>query len=472
MPDSELCFMSAVDLARAMRRGLVSAVEVMRAHLAQIERVNPRVNAVCTLVAEQALAQARAADEARARRARLGPLHGLPVGIKDARPTKGIRTTQGSPIYKDYVPDHDSIQVERLKAAGAIIVGKTNLPEFSTGGQTFNALFGVTRNPYDPERTCGGSSGGSGVGVACGMFPLGDGSDTGGSLRIPAGYNNVVGLRPSPGRVPVWPAALGWSTQHVQGPMARSVDDAALMLSVTAGPDPRSPIALPEPGTYFARPLERDFSRVRIAWSRNLGRYPVEPVVTQVLEAQRATFERLGCVVEEADPDLSEADEIFNVLRCDYAALTLHEDYRRHPDLIGAHLIPVIEQGLRQDALSVSKAESRRTALFLRFQAFMQRYEYLVLPVSPAPPFSVQEKYLTHIAGQKLDNLFTWCGLTYAISLAGHPAVSVPGGFTPEGLPVGLQIVGRHQQDLAVLQLAHAFEAATGFGQRHPPLAR
>ena len=271
---SELCSASARDLARLIRTREVSAEEVMRAHLERIDRVNPQVNAIVTLLPDRALDQAREADEALARGDEAGPLFGLPIAHKDLVETKGVRTTRGSPLFRDWVPDRDALIVERLKGAGAISVGKTNTPEFGAGSQTFNEVFGATLNPYDLTKTCGGSSGGAAVALACGMVPLADGSDTGGSLRNPASFCNVVGFRPSPGRVPVWPQDLAWSTLSVQGPMARNVGDAALMLSALAGPDPRSPIAIRDPGEIFLGPLERDFRGVRVAWSRDVGRSP------------------------------------------------------------------------------------------------------------------------------------------------------------------------------------------------------
>src|SRR5712691_11372875 len=255
---SDICTLSAIDLARLIRAKELSAREVVAAHLDKTERVNPAVNAIVTLVADQAMAGARLADEASWRGESLGPLHGLPIAHKDLQPTKGIRTTFGSPIFKDFLPAEDSLLVERFRNAGAILVGKTNTPEFGAGSQTFNAVFGSTLNPYDRSKTCGGSSGGAAVALATGMLPLADGTDMGGSLRNPASFCGVVGMRPSPGRVPAWPAPMGWSTLSVEGPMARSVADVALLLSAMAGPDRRSPIALHEPGTRFAAPLARD----------------------------------------------------------------------------------------------------------------------------------------------------------------------------------------------------------------------
>src|SRR5215210_6007247 len=270
MPEGEICFLRATELARGIRMKELSVREVMEAHLAQIERVNKEVNAIVTLTAEEAVNRARAADEALARGEEVGPLCGLPVAHKDLSPTRGVRTTFGSLVYKDFVPDRDALIVERLKEAGAISVGKTNTSEFGAGSQTFNEVFGETLNPYDVTRTCGGSSGGAAVALACGMVPLADGSDMGGSLRNPAGFCNVVGFRPSPGRVPGWPDRTPWLALTVEGPMARTVEDAALMLSAMAGPDPRSPLSISEPGDLFSRSLERDFGGVRVAWSRDL----------------------------------------------------------------------------------------------------------------------------------------------------------------------------------------------------------
>ena len=292
-----ICFTSAVELAARIRRREVSAREVMAAFLTQIERLNPQVNAIPTLLPERAEAGAEAADRALAAGEATGVLHGLPIAIKDLVATRGIRTTFGSPIYADHVPDQDEIIVERLHAAGAVIIGKTNTPEFGAGSQTFNPVFGKTRNPYDLERTCGGSSGGAAVSLACGMLPIADGSDLGGSLRNPASFCNVVGFRPSPGRVPQWPAEDLWEPLSVQGPIARSVADAALLLSAIAGPDPRVPIAIDEPGEVFRAPLERDFAGTRVAWSPDLGRYEVEPEVVEVCERSLPILEDLGCSV-------------------------------------------------------------------------------------------------------------------------------------------------------------------------------
>jgi amidase len=470
MSDTELCFLPAVELTRRIRAKQLSAVELLEAHLAQIERINPRVNAIITLVAEQAIAQARAADAALARGDAVGPLHGLPIAHKDLAATKGIRTTSGSPIYTNHVPDHSALIVERIQRAGAITIGKTNVPEFGAGSQTFNPVFGATLNPYDTSKTCGGSSGGAAVALACGMIPIADGSDMGGSLRNPAGYCNVVGLRPAPGRVPSWPTQLGWSRLSVDGPMARTVADVALLLSAIAGPDPRSPIAITEPGGRFAQRLDRDFRGTQIAWSRDLGSLPIDPRVTASIDAQRHTFEALGCTIEDREPDLTDADEIFKVLRAWAFESSYGELLRTQRDQLKDTIIWNIEAGAQLSGPDIARAERQRTALYQRIREFMETYEFLICPVSQAPPFDVTQPYLTAINGVPMETYIDWMRSCYYISVTGHPAISVPCGFTPEGLPVGIQIVGRHQDELGVLQLAYAFEQATELWERRPPI--
>jgi amidase len=468
MSTREICTLTATEMARRLRARDLSAREVMEAHLVQIEQLNPTVNAIPTLLPERAMDGAAAADEALARGGRIGPLHGLPVAHKDLVLTKGIRTTFGSPILKDFVPDVDAPLVERLRSAGAIAIGKTNTPEFGAGSQTYNEVFGETLNPYDLTKTCGGSSGGAAVALACGMLPIADGSDMGGSLRNPASFCNVVGLRPSPGRVPSWPEHLAWFPLSVAGPMGRTVQDAALLLSAMAGPDPRSPISIPEPGSRFALPLNRVFKSVRVAWSRDLGRLPVDPRVTAVLEGQRHVFESIGCTVQDAEPDLTDADEVFHVLRAWRAEVGLGRMLQTRRGQLKETLIWNIEEGLKLTGPQIGRAERRRTELYHRAREFMERYEYLVLPVSQVPPFDVKQRYVTEINGVKMESYIDWMKSCSRITVTGHPAISVPCGFTPEGLPVGLQIVGRHQDDWGVLQLAHAFEQATEFWKQRP----
>lgn len=471
MTSSDLVFLPAVELARLIRERTVSCVEVMQAHLAQIERVNPLVNAIVTLLPEPALAAAQQADAALAHGAAVGPLHGLPIAHKDLALTKGIRTTFGSPIFQDFVPDEDALIVERLRAAGAITIGKTNTPEFGAGSQTFNPVFGVTRNPYDTSRTCGGSSGGAAVALACGMIPLADGSDMGGSLRNPAAFCNVVGLRPAPGRVPIYPTEADGLPLSVEGPMARTVRDVALMLSVISGPDARSPSAIASSGEHFRAPLERDFQGVRVAWSRNLRLFPVDGRITSVLEGQRTVFTDLGCEVVDDEPDLRDADEVFKVLRAWSFHMGFSEFLETHRAQLKDTVIWNIEAGAQLSGAQVGRAWKLRTAIYQRVRAFFERYEYLLLPVTQVPPFDTGLPYISEINGVPMGTYIDWMQSCYLMTVTGLPAISVPCGFTPEGLPVGLQIIGRHQNERGVLQLAHAFEQATGFWRQHPALA-
>jgi amidase len=475
MGSPELCFLTAADLAQRIRARDVSCEEVIRAHIHQIERVNPAVNAIVTFVPEQALAAARAADAALTRGCAPGPeaapLYGLPVAHKDLVLTKGIRTTFGSPLYRDFVPDSDSLIVERLKSAGAITLGKTNTPEFGAGSQTFNTVFGATRNPYDPSKTCGGSSGGAAVALACGMVPIADGSDLGGSLRNPASFCNVAGFRPSPGRVPSWPVFNAWYPLSVVGPMARTAGDLALQMAAIAGPDPRAPISLAEPGSIFRQPLERSFKGTRLAWSRDLGGLPVDPRVTAVLEAQRCVFEDLGMIVEDAQPDLANADEVFKVLRAYNFELSYGTLLESKREQMKDTVVWNIEQGAQLTGPELGRAERNRTELYHRVRRFMERYAFLAAPVVQVLPFDVEQPWVTEINGQRMHTYVDWMQSCYFITVTGLPAISVPCGFSGEGLPVGLQIVGRHQDDFGVLQLAHAFEEQTGFWKARPGIA-
>jgi amidase len=468
---SELCFRTAVELVRMVRAREVSCEELMRAHLTQIERVNPLVNAIVTYLPDQGLAAARALDRKLAKSEVVGPLHGLPVAHKDLVATRGIRTTFGSPIYRDFVPDFDAVLVERLRAAGAVCVGKTNTPEFGAGSQTFNPVFGATRNPWDLGKTCGGSSGGAAVALACGMVPLADGSDLGGSLRNPASFCNVVGLRPSAGRVPSSHAFNAWFTLSVSGPMARAVEDLALMLSVMAGPDSRAPLSIAEPGSVFTRPLERNFRGVRVAWSRDLGGLPMDPRVTAALGDGRAVLESLGMVVEDDEPDLTDADEIFQMLRAWNFELSYGELLKSKRAEMKDTVIWNIEQGQMLTGPQVGRAERLRTELHYRVTEFMEQYGFLAAPVVQVPPFDVDRPWVTEIEGTPMHTYLDWMQSCYLISVTGLPALSVPCGFTPGGLPIGLQLIGRFRDDFGVLQLGYAFQQAHPLWRRRPPAA-
>ncbi|RBY92744.1 amidase [Blastococcus sp. TF02A-30] len=467
----DLCFRPATELAALLRAKEVSARELLDAHLDRMDRVGDRVNAVVTRDDDAARAAADAADAALAAGEPVGPLHGLPVAHKDTHATGGMRTTMGSPLFADAVPEHDELVVARLKAAGAIRVGKTNVPEFEAGSHTFNPVFGVTHNPYRHGLSAGGSSGGAAAALAAGFVPLAEGNDTGGSLRNPAAFCNVVGLRPTPGRVPAWPAPLGWYPLRVQGPMGRTVADVALQLSVIAGPDPRAPLSLGDDPAGFAAPLPEDLTGLRVAWAPDLGgRVTVDPAVTSVLAASLPVLEQLGATVEEACPDLSGADDVFGTLRAWFFAAVHLERSRQHPELVKESVRWNAEMGAKLTGADVARAEATRTRLHERVVEFFDRYDVLVAPTTQVLPFPVELEYPTEIGGVPQDNYLEWMRSCTLISATGCPALSVPGGFTPDGLPVGLQVVGPPRAERRVLEVGHAFEQATRFGERRPSL--
>jgi amidase len=470
-PETEICFMSAKEMAELLRRKKLSAREVMEAHLKQIARVNSKVNAIVTLVPEdQLMAQALAADESATKGNFKGPLHGLPVGVKDLHPTEGIRTTFGSPLHKDDIPSFDCLVVEREKNAGAIVIGKTNVPEFGFGSQTFNPVFGATHNPYDLSKTCGGSTGGGAVALACGMVPLADGSDFGGSLRNPPNFCNVVGLRPSPGRVPNTPTQLDWFSLSVAGPVARNVSDCAFFLSVLAGFDRRSPISIDQPGSLFAQPLAgRDFKGVRVAMFKDMG-LPWEPEVKAAVYAQRKVFENFGCIVEEAEPDFTDANNCFLGWRHWSVESAFGDILEANADKLNEYVHWHVAEGRKLTGPQLSRLELKRSALYQRVREFMEKYEFFLLPVNQVLPFDVKTHYPTEIAGVKMENYIAWMKSACYISVIGNPAASVPCAFSASGLPIGIQIVGRHYDDWGVLQLAYAFEQSTNIGKRRPAI--
>ena len=464
----ELCNLTAVDLAAQIRRKQVSARDVMAAHMARIERVNPKINAIVTLVADRAMAGAKKADEWQARGGALGPLHGLPVAHKDLVSTAGIRTTYGSPMYKDFVPTTDALIVKRIRAAGAITLGKTNTPEWGAGSNTFNRVFGATVNPYNTAKTVGGSSGGAAASLRCGMVPIADGSDTGGSLRNPAAFTNIVGFRPSPGRVPDDDGS--WSPLSTAGPMARTVADVALFLSSMVGPHAPDPLVIHESGAAFRAPLARSFKGTRVAWFTNLGGIPFESEITRVVNANRQAFLDLGCIVETAEPDFTGVDEAFPILR----HLSYHSSYaksaRENPTMFKDTVKWEIAEAERNTGADVARALARQTRLFRETSAFFDKYDYFVLPVTQVEPFDVTTEYPTTIAGEAMPTYIDWMRSCWYVTFMACPAISVPAGFSAGGLPVGLQIVGRHRGDWSVLQMAHAFEQATRHGARRPSL--
>lgn len=464
----ELCDLTAVDLASRIRRQEISARDVMAAHLARIERVNPKINAIVTLVADRAMADAAKADELQARGGALGPLHGLPVAHKDLVNTAGIRTTLGSPMFRDNVPTIDALIVKRTRAAGALLLGKTNTPEFGAGSNTFNPVFGATHNPYNLSKTVGGSSGGAAAALRCGMVPIAGGSDTGGSLRNPAAFTNVVGFRPTPGRVPDDDGS--WSPLSTNGPMARTVADVALFLSAMAGPHGPDPLCIDEDGATFRAPLGRNFKGTRVAWFRNLGGVPFDPEITRVVNANRQAFVDLGCVVDEAEPDFTGVDEAFPILRHLSYHSSLSKLARENPTLFKATVKWEIAEAERNTGADVARAMAQQAKMSLDVARFFEQYDYFVLPVTQVEPFDLTTEYPMTVAGEQMPTYIDWMRSCWYVTFMACPCISVPAGFSASGLPVGLQIVAKRRADWAVLQLAHAFEQATLHGARRPVL--
>ncbi len=468
----DLCLLTATEMASLLAGGQLSARELLDAHLDRIEALNPIINALVTLTPELALERATAADEAHARGESLGPLHGLPVAHKDLLATAGIRTTFGSPIFSDFLPPSDSLIVERQRQAGAVMVGKTNTPEFGAGSHTFNPVFGPTRNPYALSRTPGGSSGGAAAALAARMLPLCDGTDLGGSLRNPAAFCNIVGFRPSPGRVPSITAHDPWSPLPVEGPLARTVADVSLYLRAMAGPDPRSPIAIDQSPDALAGSLEQDLTGIRVAWSPDAGGLPVDPAIRTALQDAPDLLTDLGCEVVETWPDLSGAAEIFHARRAWLFAVGFAPLLARHRDLMKTTVIWNIEAGLEMTIGDYAETCRRHRQLVARVHDFMRPkrggFDFLAAPVTQVPPFPVDVEYPTEIDGTPMETYIDWMRACSDITVTTHPAISVPGGFTPDGLPVGLQLVGRYRADRSVLELAHAWERTTGWGERLP----
>ncbi|MFD1361916.1 amidase [Lentibacillus salinarum] len=462
-------FETARSLAKAIRQREVSALEVMQAHLEQIKKINQDVNAIVSLDEQHALKEAKKADELLSQGTGVGPFHGLPIAIKDTHNANGFPMTSGSLALLENISREDDLHVQRIKQAGAIIIGKTNVPEFGAGAHTFNKVFGATKNPFTLRHTAGGSSGGAAAAVATGMLPFADGSDMGGSCRFPAAFNNVVGLRPSPGRVPTYPKPALYSTLLTQGPITRDTEDAAFMLSVMSGPDDRSPISINQPSDYFLQPLDDDIRGLRVAWSADFdGTLPVDSNVRENIEQQINVFKDLGCHVKEACPDFTEADEVFHILRAWEIEMSNRELVERYQRVIKPSFIWNFNKGQELKGIEIGTAERLRNELYHRMRVFFQDFDVLLLPVSQVPPFDVELEYPTEIDGVKMENYIDWMRSCYYISALGNPALSVPSGFTSKGLPLGLQIVGPHRADYEVLRIGHAFEQATNYAKRRP----
>ncbi|WP_134742220.1 amidase [Nocardioides sp. 503] len=452
---------TAREMAAAVRARRISARELLDLHLQRIGSRNYELNAIVSLDVERARAGAAAADQHLASGIPVGPLHGLPFAVKDTHAVAGWRTTYGSPLYADHVPDTDDLIVERIRRAGVVLLGRTNVPEFAAGSHTFNTVFGTTLNPVDTSRSAGGSSGGAAAALASGMVPLADGSDMGGSLRNPASFCGVVGLRPSLGRVPEWPLYNQWESTSVGGPMARDVGDVALLLSVLAGPDPRAPLALGDPGSTFAPPVSGTLQGLRVAWSRDLGgAFEVDHDVAAVVEEAGRLMVRSGARVFGDHPDLSGADETFRTLRAWHFQARFGELLARNPTSFKQSLADNIRAGESLTGADVATAYTRRTELAERMRVFFTRYDVLVLPVSQVPPFPADQEYPTSINGVEMESYLDWMRSAYFVTVTGCPAISVPAGLTPDGLPVGVQIVAPHGAERRLLEVAAAFEAA------------
>ncbi|MGB8682409.1 MAG: amidase [Candidatus Binatus sp.] len=473
--NSEIVNLDAVALSRAIKSKQVSCVEVMTAYLDRIERLNPRVNAIVSLQPrEDLIEQAKNRDAQIARGEHLGWMHGFPHAVKDLEPTKGIRTTMGSLLFKNSVPREDSIMVERIRRAGGIIIGKTNVPEFGLGSQTYNPVFGTTLNAYDQSKTCGGSSGGAAVALALKMIPVADGSDNGGSLRNPAAWNNVFGLRTSFGRVPSLFNEVFIPSISVHGPMARTVPDLAMLLSVIAGYDARTPLSIREDPAEFARPLGRDFKGTRIGWVGDFGGHiPFDAGVLEVCEGALRVFEALGCLVETAIPDypIEPVWDSWCKIRAWQIAALLHHHYADPAQraLMKPELQWEIQNGLKTGALEVVHANVVRTAWYQAVRKFFEKYDFMIAPASQVFPFDATIHWPKKVGGAAMDTYHRWMQVMIPISMSGCPALSVPAGFNERGLPMGIQIVGPNHAEMACMQLAHAYDHATNWVRRRTP---
>jgi amidase len=472
---SDIVMMDGVALANAIRSRQISCVEVMTAYLDHIERLNPRVNAIVALEERAALlAQAASRDVQLARGEPTGPLHGFPLAVKDLAPVKGIRMTMGSPILKDFMPPADSVMVERLRKAGAIFIGKTNTPEFGLGSHTYNSVYGTTLNAYDQSRSAGGSSGGAAVALALRMLPLADGSDYGGSLRNPAGWNNVFGFRTSYGLVPADGRDAWLPSMGVLGPMARNIPDLAMLLAVQAGYDDRVPLSMDADAASFPARLQRDFNGARVAWAGDFnGHLPYEPGVLDLCKRALAPFEQMGCVVEEAVPDFP-IDAVWTAwlrLRAwqsGGALLPYYNDPSKRA-LMKPEAIFEVESGRKLTAFDITAASAVRTEWYQAVRRFFSRYNYFIVPTAQVFPFAADLHWPAEIAGRKMETYHEWMKGVLPVTMAGCPALAVPAGFNQQGWPIGIQIVAPNHADLSCLQLAHAYDLATRWVSKRLP---
>lgn len=456
--DTDVCRWPAVDQLKAMQNGELSARELLHETRTLFELLNPSVNAVVTTDFDSAEQAAAESDRRRSKGLRQRPLEGLPVAIKDLEETAGMRTTFGSLLHADKVPDRDSLVVERIRAAGAVVYGKTNTPEFGTGSHTYNKVFGTTANPYRLDLSAGGSSGGAAAALATGLVSVADGSDMGGSLRNPAAFCNVVGLRPSAGRVPNWPMTDAWETLPTNGPMARTVDDTSLLLSVLAGADPRCPISIQQP---FPPAVEQLSGPLRIGWSESLGGLAIQPEITEVLDRDgRRTLEQLGHSVVGCEPDMSGADVAFRVLRGLGYANNFGDLLKEHRNELSPELVANTEYGLRLGLAHYFAASADRTRVYYRLVQLFQDIDVLAAPVTMALPFPAGDIWPKSVNEVEQDDYLDWMRASWRISLTGFAALSLPCGFTSGNLPVGLQLIAPPGKEGLLLSLARQFETA------------
>ncbi len=463
---SEPCDLGAVEARERIGRKQLSPVELLESCIARIDAIDHAVNAVVARDDERARAAARQAEAAMMAGGPLPALHGLPVGIKDLEATAGLRTTWGSTLFRDHVPERDSLIVANVRAGGGIVLGKTNTPEWGAGANTRNAVYGATGNPFDPAKSAAGSSGGSAVALATGMMPLATGSDTGGSLRNPAAFCGIVGFRPSPGLVPGEERLLGWSGLGVLGPMARNVPDLCLLLSALISEDARDPLAatvhgrrVREPGEFFPPPSV-DLGKVRVAFTPDFGFAPVERQIVRVFTEKADLMRPLFGVARDDTPNCGGADEAFAILRAVGFLASHLERVRKHPDQVGPNVRANVEEGLGYSAADVARAEVMQTQMYRRWQRFFADFDVVITPSITISPRPWTELYPTEIDGKPTQSYFHWLALAYAVTLAGHPAVSLPVGVDESGMPFGLQIVGPRGGDAYVLGVAAALEAA------------
>ena len=451
---------SAVELRRRIGSKEISPAELLEACIALIERINPAVNAVTAVCYDRARDEARAAEKAVLRGEPLGLLHGLPAGIKDLDETAGLLTTFGSPLYRDFVPERDNAMVARVRAAGAIVVGKTNTPEFGAGANSRNVVWGATGNPFDPMLNAGGSSGGSAVALACDMLPVCTGSDTGGSLRIPGAICGVVGFRPSPGLVPVERRKLGWTPISVVGPMGRTVADTCLLMAAQAAMDDCDPLSYPVDGRAFAAPEPRDPGSLRAAFTEDFGVSPVDAPIRRVFRDKIEAMRHLFRSCDEIAFDFGEADRCFDVIRAANYAAGYREAYEKDPSSLGPNVRANYEIAASMTLGDMAWAHVEQTRIFRRFQQTFRDYDLVLAPTTPVSPFPWTQLYLAEMDGKPLRNYYHWLSLTYVITLATNPAIALPCGVDHKGMPFGLQIVGPFRGDRAVLGAAHALEQA------------